>query len=86
MLVTGGAGFIGSHIVAALLARGDRVRVLDNFSSGCREFLPDHPGLEVVTGDIRDSDGLRSSLAGFEVVFHQARALGSRERPPCESP
>jgi len=71
-LVTGGAGFIGSHLVAALLARGDRVRVLDDFSSGRRDFLPDHPGLEVVAGDVRDPGALRAALAGVDVVFHQA--------------
>lgn len=53
ILVIGGAGFIGSHTVDLLLQEGYRVRVLDNFSTGCRENLPaSHPGLEVVTGDI----------------------------------
>jgi nucleoside-diphosphate-sugar epimerase len=70
--VTGGAGFIGSHLVAALLARGDRVRVLDDFSSGRRDFLPDHPGLEVVAGDVRDPGALRGALAEVDVVYHQA--------------
>jgi len=71
-LVTGGAGFIGSHLVEALLARGQRVRVLDDFSSGRREFLPHHAQLEVITGDVRDPEALRRALAGVEVVFHQA--------------
>jgi len=71
-LVTGGAGFIGSHLVEALLARGQRVRVLDDFSSGRREFLPRHAELEVITGDIRDPEAVRRALAGVEVVFHQA--------------
>ncbi len=71
-LVAGGAGFIGSHLVEALLARGQRVRVLDDFSSGRREFLPRHAELEVITGDVRDPEALRRSLAGVEVVFHQA--------------
>jgi nucleoside-diphosphate-sugar epimerase len=71
-LVTGGAGFIGSHLVEALLARSRRVRVLDDFSSGRREFLPDDPALEVVTGDIRDPQALRQAMAGVEVIFHQA--------------
>ena len=71
-LVTGGAGFIGSHLVEALLARGQRARVLDDFSSGRREFLPTDPHLEVVAGDVRDVDALRRALAGVEVVFHQA--------------
>jgi UDP-glucose 4-epimerase len=71
-LVTGGAGFIGSHLVAALLARGRRVRVLDDFSSGRRAFLPEDPQLAVVAGDLRDSDALRGAVASVEVVFHQA--------------
>lgn len=71
-VVTGGAGFIGSHLVEGLLARGRRVRVLDNFSSGRREFLPTSPDLEVVAGDLRDADVLHTLLSGVEVVFHQA--------------
>ena len=71
-LVTGGAGFIGSHLVEALLARSRRVRVLDDFSSGRREFLPDDPALEVVTGDIRDPEAVRRAVAGVEVIFHEA--------------
>jgi nucleoside-diphosphate-sugar epimerase len=71
-LVTGGAGFIGAHLVAGLLARGWRVRVLDDLSSGRREALPAHPALEVVTGDVRDAAALARTLAGVEVVFHQA--------------
>ena len=71
VLVTGGAGFIGSHLVAALLARGQRVRVLDDFSAGRREFLPAHPALEVVAGDLRDPETLRRVVPGVELVFHQ---------------
>jgi UDP-glucose 4-epimerase len=71
-LVTGGAGFIGSHLVAGLLNRGHQVRVLDDFSSGHPEFLPAHPALEVVTGDIRDSGVLGKVMAGVDLVFHQA--------------
>ena len=71
VLVTGGAGFIGSHLVEGLLARGRRVRVLDDFSSGRREFLPTSPDLEVVAGDLRDPEVLRRVTAGVEVIFHQ---------------
>ncbi len=71
MLVTGGAGFIGSHLVEALLARGRPVRVLDDFSSGRREFLPQHRALDVVAGDLRDPETLGRAVAGVEVVFHQ---------------
>jgi UDP-glucose 4-epimerase len=72
VLVTGGAGFIGSHLVQALLDRGRRVRVLDDFSSGRREFLPGHPQLEVVEGDLRDPAVLAAVVRGVDVVFHQA--------------
>ena len=72
VLVTGGAGFIGSHLVARLHDGSRRVRVLDDFSSGRRENLPPHRDLEVVAGDVRDPDVLRRVVEGVEVVFHQA--------------
>lgn len=70
-LVTGGAGFIGSHIVRALLEQRHAVRVLDNFSTGRRENLS---GLdvEVVDGDIRDSAAVEKAVAGVDYVFHEA--------------
>jgi UDP-glucose 4-epimerase len=61
VLVTGGAGFIGSHSVETLLAMGARVRVLDDLSTGCRENLPkQHVALEFVLGDVRDETGVMS--------------------------
>lgn len=72
VLVTGGAGFIGSHSVDLLLASGARVRVLDSFSSGKRENLSAHPQLEIVTGDIRDKAAVDSALAGITHVLHLA--------------
>lgn len=63
-LVTGGAGFIGSHSVERLLAAGARVRVLDNLSSGKRANLPEHPALEFIEGDIRDAATVAAALAG----------------------
>ena len=78
-LVTGGAGFIGSHLVDALLARGERVRVLDNFSTGLRENLRQSVALEILEGDIRDLDACRRAAAGCSGVYHQA-ALGSVPR------
>jgi len=78
-LVTGGAGFIGSHLVDALLARGDRVRVLDNFSTGRRVNLPPREGLELLEGDIRDAETCRRAVSRCDGVFHQA-ALGSVPR------
>jgi UDP-glucose 4-epimerase len=69
-LVTGGAGFIGSHIAAALLARGDTVRVLDNFSTGRRHNL--WPEAEVIEGDVRSYHVVREAVDGCEFVLHQA--------------
>jgi len=77
-LVTGGAGFIGSHLVEALLAQGARVRVLDDLSTGRRENLPEGK-VELTEGDTRDLDTCRAACAGVEHVFHQA-ALGSVPR------
>jgi UDP-glucose 4-epimerase len=75
-LVTGGAGFIGSHLVERLLSGGHRVRVLDNFSSGSLTNLafaaPFGEALEVVRGDVRDLAVVEAATAGVEVIFHQA--------------
>ena len=71
-LVTGGAGFIGSNITRAIVAQGDRVRVLDTFLTGRPENLADLPDVEVVRGDVRDLDGLRAVMAGVDRVLHQA--------------
>ena len=71
-LVTGGAGFIGSHIAARLVDRGDEVRVLDNFSSGKRDNLASLDGLiEIIEGDLRDTAAVRAAVAGVDTVFHQ---------------
>jgi UDP-glucose 4-epimerase len=79
-LVTGGAGFIGSHLVEALLARGRRVRVLDNFSTGDPANLAAvRDDVEVIDGDITDRTSLTAALRGVAVVFHQA-ALASVPR------
>jgi nucleoside-diphosphate-sugar epimerase len=73
VLVTGGAGFIGSSLARAFQARGDSVRVIDNLSSGKRSNLEEIAGkITVVEGDILDAEALASALAGVEVVFHQA--------------
>jgi UDP-glucose 4-epimerase len=72
-LVTGGAGFIGSSIARGLIARGDGVRIIDNFSTGKRENLADIASrIELLEGDIRDDRLLARALAGVEVVFHEA--------------
>jgi UDP-glucose 4-epimerase len=77
-LVTGGGGFIGSNLVRALLARGDDVRVLDNFSTGNRRNL-DGLGVEVVEGELRSYERAHRAVRGVEVVFHLG-ALGSVPR------
>jgi len=72
-LVTGGAGFIGSHIAEALVKRGDSVRVLDNLLTGRMENLAGFiRGVEFVEGDIRDPDTCRKAVEGVEYVLHQA--------------
>src|SRR5436305_130879 len=73
VLVTGGAGFIGSHLARALDARDHSVRVLDDFSSGKRANLADLEGrIEIVEGSILDEATLDRVLAGVEIVYHQA--------------
>ena len=72
VLVTGGAGFIGSHLVEALVAAGARVRVLDDFSSGRRENLREAGDVDVVAGDVGDARLLDRVLDGVEVVMHLA--------------
>lgn len=71
-LVTGGAGFIGSHIVEALARRGDRVRVLDDFSTGLHENLAGIADIEVVEGDLRNAAVVDRAVVGVQGVFHQA--------------
>ena len=79
-LVTGGAGFIGSNIVDALVAAGHPVRVLDDFSNGTASNLASYGArVECLEGDIRDLDACRRAVAGDEVVLHLA-ALGSVPR------
>lgn len=75
-LVTGGAGFIGSHLVDALLRQGARVTVVDNLTTGKRHNLKDAgDGVALHEGDIRDADLLRRLMKGVEVVFHQAAVV-----------
>jgi len=72
-LVTGGAGFIGSNLVEALLAQGHEVRVIDNFATGHRHNLePFSSDIELVEGDLQSYERAHNSVRGMEVVFHQA--------------
>jgi len=72
ILVTGGAGFIGSNLVDALLARGYSVRVLDNLSTGKRSNLPADDRVELIEGDVADAQVVRSALQGCAAVVHLA--------------
>ena len=74
VLITGGAGFIGSHLAEHLLARSDRVLVMDNYATARRDSLPSHPHLRVVEGSIADPDLVEHVWADFrpEVVVHAA--------------
>lgn len=84
-LVTGGAGFIGSHIVEALVARGDRVRVLDNLSTGHRVNLAGFASdVEFMTGDITNPTDVAQAVRGVDCIFHHAALASvpiSVERP-----
>jgi nucleoside-diphosphate-sugar epimerase len=79
-LVTGGAGFIGSNIAEALVKRGNRVRVLDNFVSGLRENLEAVGTCELVEGDLRNPDDVRRAVEGVEGVFTRPRCAPCRGR------
>lgn len=82
-LITGGAGFIGSHIAETLLKRGESVRVFDNMATGRQtnlDALQGHPGhLEIIIDDLRNAEAVRRAVEGTEVVFHQG-ALASVPR------
>lgn len=79
-LVTGGGGFVGANIVQALLERGQRVRVLDNFATGRRQNLASfETNIELIEGDIRKPEVAARAVAGVDYVLHQA-ALGSVPR------
>jgi len=82
-LITGGAGFIGSHIARALLAQGAEVRILDNFSSGKRENLMDLE-VEIIEGDLRDASCVTEAVRGVNIIFHEAAFVSvpeSMEKP-----
>lgn len=85
-LVTGGAGFIGSHLVDALVERGSRVRVLDDFSTGLRGNISHHCSrIELVEGSITDAATVANAVQGCQVIFHLgalASVARSIENPP----
>lgn len=82
-LITGGAGFIGSHIARALLQQGADVRILDNFSSGKRENLKGL-NVEIIEGDLRDASRVTEAVRGVNIIFHEAAFVSvpeSMEKP-----
>jgi len=84
VLVTGGAGFIGSHIVDALVANGNRVRIVDNLEPQVHGELREkgewpeyrNPDAEYILGDVRDRDALKEAMTGADVIFHEAAMVG----------
>lgn len=78
VLVTGGAGFIGSNVVKKLLQEGDSVTVLDNFLSGYHENLEPFPSIRIIEGDVRDRNAVETAIKGAEVVFHLAASVGNK--------
>ena len=78
VLVTGGAGFIGSNLVAELIREDNDVTVLDNFTTGFRSNLAPMPIVRVVEGDVRDRNDVEEAMQGIEVVFHLAASVGNK--------
>src|SRR3990167_5418275 len=78
VLVTGGAGFIGSNLVKKLLMQGDEVFVLDNFLSGYKQNLSNVCGARLVEGDIRNSDLLDKLMTNVEIIYHLAASVGNK--------
>jgi len=77
-LVTGGAGFIGSHIVRRLAATGHEARVLDSFSSGYRSNVTELRGIRIIEGDVRDEQAVNEATQGVDVIFHLAASVGNK--------
>ena len=77
VFITGGAGFIGSHLADALVARGDAVTILDNMSTGSASNIAHLEGkIEIIKGDIRDAATVEKAMANADLVLHMAAALG----------
>jgi UDP-glucose 4-epimerase len=86
-LIAGGAGFVGSHLAQALVARGDTVRIVDNFSESSPENLAElGPRVDVVPGDLRSHSLVRRAMAGVDTVFHFAVPWGLAAPGPVHGP
>lgn len=78
VLVTGGAGFIGSNLVKHLIENGNSVTVLDNFMSGYRTNLEPFASVNIINGDVRDKTIVEKAMQGVEIVFHLAASVGNK--------
>jgi UDP-glucose 4-epimerase len=78
VLVTGGAGFIGSNLVKTLIATGNSVIVLDNFMSGFISNIEKLPNINIIEGDIRDKNAVEKAMHDVEIVFHLAASVGNK--------
>lgn len=78
VLVTGGAGFIGSNLVADLVRSGNQVTVIDNFVSGYRSNLYPFPSVRLIEKDIMDRDAVLRAVEGNEIIFHLAASVGNK--------
>ena len=78
ILVTGGAGFIGSHIVDALVKKGHSIRILDNFEPQVHQQVPEYinTSAEVMKGDVRSYDDLQKAIEGIDIIYHEAAMVG----------
>ena len=88
VLITGGAGFIGSHLAYAYLAQNHQVRILDNFSTGSKANIAHiEEKIEIIDGDIRDADLVKAAIKDTDLILHFAAALGVKNimENPIES-
>ena len=88
ILITGGAGFIGSNLVDALISAGHNVRIADNFSTGFQEFVEHNKSsaaLEIVKIDLVDEQACSQVLAGCDVVYHLATTTTRHATKPCSN-
>ena len=78
ILVTGGAGFIGSNLVKELVETGNSVKIIDNFSTGYPANLEPFPSVKIIYGDIRDKSAINNAMKDIEIVFHLAASVGNK--------